>query len=189
MEAAALGAAQAGSIEIFAAAEGQVIELEDATSPCARRRLARRRSCRAGFRADRPDRADRDRPRSARVLKAAIAADGSPLLAAADVHSLLRMAAEERPAVVILPRRFAGQDALELCRAIRALDPADPTCRRSWSSPRARTRWVDAGNRAGVTDWLLWPFKETYARTRMQSGVLREPCRWARRCPRTRPAG
>ena len=38
---------------------------------------------------------------------------------------------------------------------------------------------VDAGNRAGVTDWLLWPFKETYARTRMQSWVLREPCRWS----------
>ncbi|MEO8311513.1 MAG: GAF domain-containing protein, partial [Caldimonas sp.] len=33
--------------------------------------------------------------------------------------------------------------------------------------------------RAGVTDWLLWPFKETYARTRMQRWVLREACRWA----------
>ena len=114
------------------------------------------------------------------MLRAAIAADGSPLLAAADVHSLLRMVAEERPAVVILQRSFAGQDALELCRAIRALDPADP------STPaivvvasRQDEMDVDAGNRAGVTDWLLWPFKETYARTRMQSWVLREPCRWA----------
>ncbi|HZW75525.1 MAG TPA: GAF domain-containing protein, partial [Caldimonas sp.] len=37
---------------------------------------------------------------------------------------------------------------------------------------------VEAGVRAGVTDWLLWPFKETYARTRMQSWVLRESLRW-----------
>jgi CheY-like chemotaxis protein len=114
------------------------------------------------------------------VLKAAIAADGSPLLVAADVHSLLRIAAEERPAVVILQRRFAGQDALELCRTIRALDPADPTTPAIVVvASRQDEMDVDAGNRAGVTDWLLWPFKETYARTRMQSWVLREPCRWA----------
>jgi len=113
------------------------------------------------------------------VLTAAISADGSPLVTASDVHALLRMVAEDRPAVVILQRRFAGTDALELCRAIRAIHPADP------STPaivvvaaRQDEMDIDAGNRAGVSDWLLWPFKETYARTRMQSWVLRESLRW-----------
>lgn len=37
---------------------------------------------------------------------------------------------------------------------------------------------MQAGTHAGVTDWLLWPFKQTYARTRMHCWVLRQACRW-----------
>jgi CheY-like chemotaxis protein len=113
------------------------------------------------------------------VVAGAIAADGSPLVAAADVHALLRMVGEERPAVVILQRRFAGSDALELSRRIRAMSAADATPPAIVIvAARQEEMDVEAGNRAGVTDWLLWPFKETYARTRMQSWVLRESLRW-----------
>jgi phosphoribosyl 1,2-cyclic phosphodiesterase/CheY-like chemotaxis protein len=170
----------AGSgVEVFGAAEGLVIELaEDVparTQPDATPALQ-----------PRPLPAPTDRtaliatdPDPARVLTAAIAADGSPLLVASDVHALLRMVTEERPAVVIVQRRFAGRDALEICRAIRALDPADPTTPAIVIvAARQDEMDVDAGMRAGVTDWLLWPFKETYARTRMQSWVLRESLRW-----------
>jgi GAF domain-containing protein len=38
---------------------------------------------------------------------------------------------------------------------------------------------IEAGTEAGVTDWLLWPFKETYARTRMHCWMLRQACRWS----------
>jgi phosphoribosyl 1,2-cyclic phosphodiesterase/CheY-like chemotaxis protein len=170
----------AGSgVEVFGAAEGLVIELADdgptRLQPDATPALQ-----------PRPLPAPTDRtaliatdPEPARVLTAAIAADGNPLLVASDVHALLRMASEERPAVVIVQRRFAGGDALELCRAIRALDPADATTPAIVVvASRQDEMDVDAGVRAGVSDWLLWPFKETYARTRMQSWVLREPLRW-----------
>jgi len=86
---------------------------------------------------------------------------------------------EERPAVVILQRRFAGQDALDLCRTIRLRSASDPTPPAIVVvAARQDEMDVEAGMRAGVTDWLLWPFKETYARTRMQSWVLRESLRW-----------
>ena len=164
---------------MFAAAEGLVIELAD-DGP------ARAQPDAAPALQPRPLPAPTDRtaliatdPDPARVLTAAIAADGNPLLVASDVHALLRMVAEERPAVVIVQRRFAGRDALELCRAIRALEPADPTTPAIVVvASRQDEMDVDAGVRAGVTDWLLWPFKETYARTRMQSWVLRESLRW-----------
>jgi CheY-like chemotaxis protein len=113
------------------------------------------------------------------VLRAAIAADGSPFLVASDVHALLRMVIEERPAVVILQRHFAGQDALDLCRTIRARSASDATTPAIVVvAARQDEMDAEAGVRAGVTDWLLWPFKETYARTRMQSWVLRESLRW-----------
>jgi GAF domain-containing protein len=35
------------------------------------------------------------------------------------------------------------------------------------------------GALAGVADWLVWPFKEAYARTRLQHWLLRQPCRWS----------
>jgi GAF domain-containing protein len=31
---------------------------------------------------------------------------------------------------------------------------------------------------AGITDWLIWPFSEEYARARIRAWVLREACRW-----------
>ena len=170
----------AGSgVEVFGAAEGLVIELEE-NGP------VRAPAETAAALKPKPLPAPTDRtaliatdPEPARVLTAAISADGSPLVTASDVHALLRMVAEDRPAVVILQRRFAGTDALDLCRAIRAIHPADP------STPaivvvaaRQEEMDIDAGNRVGVSDWLLWPFKETYARTRMQSWVLRESLRW-----------
>ncbi len=170
----------AGSgLEVFGAAEGLVVELEE-------KRPVRARPATAAALEPRPLPAPTDRtaliatdPEPARVLTAAIAADGSPLVVAADVHALLRKVTEDRPAVVILQRRFAGTDAIELTRAIRAMNPADPTTPAIVIvAARQDEMDIDAGNRAGVTDWLLWPFKETYARTRMQSWVLREPLRW-----------
>jgi phosphoribosyl 1,2-cyclic phosphodiesterase/CheY-like chemotaxis protein len=166
-------------LEVFGAAEGLVVELAEE-----RPQRAAAESAPALEARPLPPRGDRTAliatdAEPAAVLAAAIGADGSPLLMAADVHALLRMAAEDRPAVVILQRRFAGRDAIELCRAIRAIRPEDPTTPAIVVvASHQGERDIAAGNSAGVTDWLLWPFKETYARTRMQSWLLREPLRW-----------
>jgi phosphoribosyl 1,2-cyclic phosphodiesterase/CheY-like chemotaxis protein len=167
-------------VDVFGAAEGLVVELADRAAPPAEPEAP------AAFK-PRDVPAPRDRAvlialdaEPARVLAAAVHADGSPLLVAPDDRKLLRMVQDERPSVVVLQRQLAGIDALELCRAIRALDDPDaanPSIVVVAASQEEMD--VEAGVRAGVTDWLLWPFKETYARTRMHCWILREACRWS----------
>lgn len=36
----------------------------------------------------------------------------------------------------------------------------------------------ERGNKAGVTDWIVEPFKQSYIRTRIRMGIARKPCRW-----------
>jgi CheY-like chemotaxis protein len=114
------------------------------------------------------------------VLAAAVSQDGVRMLSAPDADALLQLLATEKPALVIVQRKFAGHDALDLCRALREASSADmntlavvvvASCKEEMA--------VEAGERAGVTDWLLWPFKETYARTRVYCWLLRQSCRWS----------
>jgi CheY-like chemotaxis protein len=115
----------------------------------------------------------------AKVLAAAVHADGSRLLMPRDAQALLDLVETEKPALMILQREFAGRDALELCGAVRGLAGGDPTALAVVVvTTRPEELHAQEGARAGVTDWLLWPFKETYARTRMHCWMLRQACRW-----------
>ena len=172
--------ADGSGVEVVGAAEGLTVELE-AAGPSVRR-------------ADADSVVDpRALPNSTdpivvlaadgepgQVLAAAARADGGRLLDASDANALLRLVSEQDPSLVLLPRRFGGRDALELCRTIHAMDnpnaPAPVVVVIAMSQDEID---VDAGLRAGVTDWLLWPFKETYARTRMHHWMLRQACRWS----------
>ena len=166
-------------LDVFGAAEGLVVELADRAA-----RPAQAEAPAALEPGDVPAPGDRavliavdSEPAS--LLAAAVRADGSPLLVAPDDRKLLRMVQDERPSVVVMQRRLAGVDALDLCRAIRAMDgfdAANPALVVVAASQEEMD--IDAGVRAGVTDWLLWPFKETYARTRMHCWIMREACRW-----------
>jgi CheY-like chemotaxis protein len=167
-------------VEVFGAAEGMVLELEAAAparaSPEATTALQPQAL---------PSLTDRvvllaADPEPARVLTAAVRADGGRLLSAPDADALLRLASAETPSLVILQRKFAARDALDLCRTLRSMDRSDST------TPvvvivasRQEEVDVEAGARAGVTDWLVWPFKETYARTRVHCWMLRLACRWS----------
>jgi phosphoribosyl 1,2-cyclic phosphodiesterase/CheY-like chemotaxis protein len=167
-------------LDVFGAAEGLVIELaERAARPAGADAPTALESYDVPAPSDRAVLIAVD-PEPAGVLAAAVRADGSPLLVAPDDRKLLRMVQDERPSVVVMQRRLAGIDALELCRAIRAMDgfdQANPALVVVAASQEEMD--VEAGVRAGVTDWLLWPFKETYARTRMHFWIMREACRWA----------
>jgi len=168
------------ALEVFGAAEGLVIEL---AAGAARPAGADTPTALEPY--DVPAPSDRAvliavDPEPAGVLGAAVRADGSPLLVAPDDRKLLRMVQDERPSVVVMQRRLAGIDALEVCRAIRAMEGFDQTNPALVVVAANQEEMdVDAGVRAGVTDWLLWPFKETYARTRMHCWIMREACRWA----------
>jgi phosphoribosyl 1,2-cyclic phosphodiesterase/CheY-like chemotaxis protein len=171
-------------VEVFGAAEGMVIELEAQGAP----RVQPATSADVDPRTL-PGPTDRlvlmaADPGPARALAAAVRADGGRLLGAADADELLRLAAQKKPSVVIVQRDFAGRDALDLCRAIRGMDSADMT---TPAVVIVATRQEDldeaAGAAAGATDWLLWPFKESYARTRMHCWELRKACRWSSAVP------
>ena len=173
-------------VEVFGAAEGMAIELDAAP----RIRVPPRSAARVD---SRPLDVPTERvvllaadPQPARSLTAAVDADGGRWLEAADADALLRMAVQHKPSMIIMQRHFAGRDALELCRAIRdavgqeLTDPAIIVV-----ASREQEIDVASGVRAGVTDWLLWPFKETYARGRMQLWTLRRACGWS---PAARPS-
>ena len=167
-------------VDVFGAAEGMQIELHGAPVVRAPARVA------ANVEA-RPLSVPTDRvvllatdPQPARSLAAAVQADGGRSLDAADADALLRLAARHKPSVVAVQRQFAGHDALELCRTLRETvgqDLTDPAI--IVVASREQEIDIAAGVHAGVTDWLLWPFKETYARARMQLWALRGACGWS----------
>jgi phosphoribosyl 1,2-cyclic phosphodiesterase/DNA-binding response OmpR family regulator len=172
--------AAGAAVEVFGAAEGLEIELHaDAPARAAPDATAARAPQALPGTMDRVVLIAVD-PEPARVLAATVRADGARLLSAADPDSMLRLMAAEKPSLVLLQRQFGGRDAIELCRLIRGIEGSDIT------TPvvvvvASRQEELDevAGTRAGVTDWLLWPFKETYARTKMHSWALRQACRWS----------
>lgn len=172
--------AAGASTEVFGAAEGLVVELEASapvrTKPAVPERIDPRTL---------PSPMERvvlvaADPAPARALAAAVRADGGRLLSAADADELLRLAAQHGPSLVIVQREFAGRDALDLCREIRGMDGSGATPPMVVVVASRQEDLDEAGGAAaGVTDWLLWPFKETYARARMQLWALRGACGWS----------
>ena len=78
-----------------------------------------------------------------------------------------------------MERNLSGGDALEICRRIRAEEGAwgidVPFVVIAEGDGDVDT---DAGADSGVTDWLVAPFSNAYARTRIRAWLLRAACRW-----------
>jgi phosphoribosyl 1,2-cyclic phosphodiesterase/DNA-binding response OmpR family regulator len=176
-------AASGTSLEIFAAAEGQMIDLgQRATAPASVERptapavpvsapaLLQQSVLIAAT----------DKSISA-LLTEAVRADGLRLLTAQDGDTALQMVRTERPALVIAERGLPARDALSLCRAIR--EDADPRTREipvvlvTATETPADTA---AGAVAGVSDWLVTPFSSSYARTKVHAWLLRMCSRWVK---------
>ena len=167
-------------VDVFGAAEGLVIELGGAPTARAAPDIPAQPPMQPLPRpADRRVLLATDAEPAA-VLAAAVRADGGRVQPVADADELLRRLAAEPVSNVIIQRVFAGRDALDLCRAVHAAVPAGRDAPQVVVvASRAEDVDEQAGASAGVADWLIWPFKETYARTRLQHWLLRQPCRWA----------
>lgn len=167
-------------LEVFGAAEGLVIEL--GASVATHAPLGPAASI-----APQPLQNPMDRlvliaanPEPERVLTAAVLADGGRVLSAQNADALLRLNAAQKPALVFLQRAFDARDALDFCGELRrTVGGGDARPEVVMIAARQQDVDVEAGVRAGVTDWLLWPFKETYARARMHCWALRQACRWS----------
>lgn len=159
------------ALDVFAAAEGMVIELERRAAPAR----------------DRPDEPSALRASTAAGLGALLVcleddAASAPILAAATAEDLDLARCDPlddpvgrygalRPALVILDGDHEGSAC---ARAIRSI--GDEHARDVPIIVVASRRGVDRA----VTDWLVTPVSTEYARSRIRAWLLRVECRWAR---------
>jgi CheY-like chemotaxis protein/phosphoribosyl 1,2-cyclic phosphodiesterase len=164
------------SLEVFAAVEGQSLELTGtdvaiprAVSPAARAVLP----------AGRPGGAQTiliadDDPTIVQLLTLTLQAEGFRLLTAGDGETALRIARAERPTLILLDWQMPGADGVEVTRALRA--DADPDLRDVpivLLTAQAGAENTAFGFESGVTDYLTKPFKPTHVRTRVRAWLLR----------------
>lgn len=167
--------AHGGELDVFAAAEGQTLEL--ATSEVAP-------ACPAGQPA--PSGVGReqsgpptilvadDDPTIVAILSALLQQDGFRVLTAADGKTALRLARAERPALILLDWHMPALEGLELTRILRA--DADPALRDVpivLFTGDAGQENTAAGFAAGVTDYLTKPFKPPLVRARVRAWLVR----------------
>jgi phosphoribosyl 1,2-cyclic phosphodiesterase/CheY-like chemotaxis protein len=171
--------AQGASLNAFFAAEGQVLELEPHPGHAAEHQSDEF----AAEVAILPHLSEQtvllgiSDPILSDSLGQALRADGISVLHASGGISALRSAQTNRPSLIILERYLPEVDGLETCRAIR--DTTDPNGEVPIIVVAAQED-IDAGIAAGVTDWLIKPFSNIYARTLMRAWLLRTACHWAR---------
>ena len=175
--------AEAGtSLDVFAAAEGQVIELERTQLPSS----AGPRRDEATMVESRPHAVLQHSvlvavsdPTTANALSEAVRADGLSLLIAADGEAALEIARSERVSLLILDRHLAGCDGLEVCRTLRGIGEAyGKEVPVVLVAAKEDPDDLRAATVAGVSDWLIKPFSDAYVRTRVRAWVLRADCKW-----------
>jgi ribonuclease BN (tRNA processing enzyme)/DNA-binding response OmpR family regulator len=164
------------SPDVFAAAEGQVVEV----APSPEKRPARR----AGeFQAQTPVEpalaglsvllgiADTS---MAAALSEIIRAEGIHVESFLNMDGARKLIAKDRSLLAILEHDPPRIDGLATCRAIRRRgndhEDEPPVVMVAAQEDQA------AGAAAGVTDWLIEPFTDAYARTKIRAWVLRTAC-------------
>ena len=163
-------------LDVFAAAEGQVVELAGPGPDASRPDRGITSAAPAGAASREPATiliADDD-PTIVRLLTLTLGPQGFRLVTAGDGETALRMARRERPALVLLDWQMPGADGIAVTRALRA--DADPDLR---NVPVVLITSLSGGENtavgfeAGVTDYLTKPFQPSHVRTRVRTWLLR----------------
>ncbi|MCB0216396.1 MAG: GAF domain-containing protein [Chloroflexi bacterium] len=171
-----------GELEVFAAAEGRVLELGPDRSPARRPAWVEPRepdTAPAALLSPQVLVASADAA-TAELLGQAVVGNGLTLRAAADAEAALQ-AARTAPALILLDLDLPGSEAGGLALSRRLIDAsADPTSPPpivlvADEAPEATRRLAEA---EGVTDWLVRPFSPAYARSRIAAWVLRRGGAW-----------
>jgi phosphoribosyl 1,2-cyclic phosphodiesterase/ActR/RegA family two-component response regulator len=164
-----------GSLDVFAAAEGQILELKGQ----GRSGSSRNRAVMAEVTEDVPAVAatvliaDAD-PMIVQLLVTSLQTDGLHLLTAADGETALRMARAERPALILLDSHLPRLEGVDVVRALRAdSDPHFRTVPVVLMAAKAGPDNTAPGFAAGVTDYLLKPFAPALVRARVRAWLLR----------------
>jgi phosphoribosyl 1,2-cyclic phosphodiesterase/DNA-binding response OmpR family regulator len=111
-----------------------------------------------------------------RAIIEAAQADEIRVVEANGPEPTLRAARSSQPSLIILEQRTGGPNALEQCKALRR--SGDEGAQDVPIIVVADAADLEGGKAAGVTDWLVKPFSSSYARTRISAWLLRTACRW-----------
>jgi CheY-like chemotaxis protein len=166
----------ASPVDVFAAAEGQILELEASVA----RPGAPAAEAFPAMAAVQPALAEHavllgvaDSGLVA-LLSEAAHAEGIEVHLFVGIDAARTLIRTHHPALVLLEHDPASVDGLTTCRAIRAEDGEVPLVVIAAQEDQAR------GAECGVTEWLIRPFSASYVRTKIRAWVLRTACRWMR---------
>ncbi len=167
---------QGATLELVAAAEGMTIELggHRAAPPTAVASVQTdaRREIQA---AEHTVLLHAQTPDLGQALIDAIAAEGFTCLRCDDEADVLRQIGDTPPASILLEHQPPTCDARKLIGPLRAAMGGQPSVPVVLVS---RSKDAGATIEDAATDWLLSPFGEKYARTKIRAWALRSPCRW-----------
>ncbi len=168
-----------GELEVFAAAEGQVVELAPRATtraPAAAHREASKVTAAGPAVGPLTILLVDDDPDILRLLTMTLRSEGFRLLTASDGDTALAVARAERPDLLLLDWNMPGRNGLEVCQALRA--ESDPRLRDVpvvMLTAQGGAEDTAAGFAAGVTDYVTKPFKPTHVRSRVHTWLLRRP--------------
>ena len=165
--------AAAHGLDIFAAAEGQMIELaeREPVTP----RAARQSEAAIVEGAPATVLLVDDDPDIVRLLTMTLRPEGFRLLSATDGNEALEIARAERPDLLLLDWKIPGRNGLEVCRALRA--ESDPNLRNVpvvLLTAQVGAEDTAEGFAAGVTDYVTKPFKPAHIRARVHVWLRRK---------------
>jgi CheY-like chemotaxis protein/phosphoribosyl 1,2-cyclic phosphodiesterase len=169
-------AAGESALEVFAAAEGQVIELaQGASHP--RPPIPPEVSAMLSTSSPEPHTVlvVDDDPVMMHLIQSTLQAEGVRVRTASDGETALNLARSEYPTLILLDKILPGCDGLSVCRALR--DEADPRLCDvpvvMLSGEKLQETDLVEAFAAGVTDYLTKPIKPTLLRARVRSWLLR----------------
>jgi CheY-like chemotaxis protein/ribonuclease BN (tRNA processing enzyme) len=166
-------AAAGGRLEVFGAAEGQIVELAEGAG--ARVTAARPAAAPTGPRGETILVADDD-PAIVMLLRASLESDGFRVVTAGDGAAALDLARAERPDLLLLDWQMPGLSGVEVTRALRRdVDPEVRALPVVLITAQSGAENTAAGFAAGVTDYLTKPFRPAHVRARVRAWLLRRP--------------
>ncbi|MFE1597802.1 MBL fold metallo-hydrolase [Methylobacterium sp. ID0610] len=168
-----------GDLDLFAAAEGQTIDLSAARTAPAGSPVRSAREAVGSALAAQSVLLAADDPAAAESLAAILRGDGIGVHAAApEPGAVAEAVLRHQPALAVLePRSETPERVGALCAAIRALGPMGQDLPIVLVSPSDDRRGDEA---LGLSDRLVRPFTASYARTRLRAWLMRTACRWTR---------
>jgi CheY-like chemotaxis protein len=167
-------------LHVFPAAEGQTIELESRADT----RVADGAQEFSAVTAMTPALSDcliflgATDPQTAAVITGAASSEHVRLASSTRTQNALQTIETDPPSLVFVDEQSGGDDAYAICQRVKQLGtPRNPQAPIVVVTDRENTASALA---EFATDWLLRPFSQEYARTRIRAWILRTACRWIR---------